>query len=238
MHPEATRNHYYQPLIASYHYLATITSFKSLFLNFGNFEPVYHWSRWVFISGRSVHSGSLSCGSATSDSRYQGLAVEFQDYWAGLTSKSLGGSSGSSGRTSNPGLFALEGSTTSDSRYQAIDFQDVWTCLALKSLSEEEKHLPLSAVSADIHLLPKQKDLFGSSLRGWIFEFRQFCTGLTSKSLSGISGISVQSSHISSGITTRNSNFKTFEPVQHQSRSVESVEEASSLGMFPLQLST
>jgi len=31
---------------------------------------------------------------------------------------------------------------------------------------EEEKHLPLFAVSADIHLLPKQKDLFGSSLRG------------------------------------------------------------------------
>jgi len=40
MHPE-------QPLIASYHYLAIITSFKSLFLIFGNFEPVLHWSRWV-----------------------------------------------------------------------------------------------------------------------------------------------------------------------------------------------
>ena len=57
---------------------------------------------------------------------------------------------------------------------------------------------------------------------------------------------SVQSSHISSGITTRllvvevdqvsavELNFRRFEPVLHQSRSVESVE-ASNLGMFQVE---
>jgi len=51
MHPE-------QPLIASYHYLAIITSFKSLFLIFGNFEPVLHWSRSV-LSVASVVEASI-----------------------------------------------------------------------------------------------------------------------------------------------------------------------------------
>jgi len=84
-------------------------------------------------------------------------------------------------------------------------------------------------------------DLFGSSLSGWIeLNFATFEPVLHwSRSVeSVVPGISVQSSHTSSGITTRNLAlvciFKRFEPVQHQSRSVKSVE-ASNLGMFPVE---
>jgi len=64
MHPE-------QPLMASCHHLAIIASFKSLFLIFGNFEPVLHWSRSVEASGQSVQSMSFCSGTATSDNRCQ-----------------------------------------------------------------------------------------------------------------------------------------------------------------------
>jgi len=173
----------------------------------------------------------------------------------------------------------------------AIDFQDYWAGLALKSLSEEEKLLPLSLLWAlESIYCQSRKDLFGSSLSGWI-EFQDYWAGLALKSLSGIS---VQSRYDSSGITTRNQSaveftfpplkisrrlsrwyiqvaecrrvqsryvssgistaslsvvelihslthsgwieliFRTFEPVLHWSRSVESVE-ASNLGMFPVE---
>jgi len=137
MHPEATRNHYYQPLIASYYYLAIITSFKSLFLIFGNFEPVLHWSRWVLsvVSVvEEVQSRSFSCGSTTTTTnRYQVggwisgplsrsyIHVAEWKQWKQWC------------RTSIPGLFALEGSATSDSRYKVggwVEFQDVWAGLA------------------------------------------------------------------------------------------------------------
>ena len=36
-------------------------------------------------------------------------------------------------------------------------------------------------------------------------------------------------------LTVVDLNFRTVEPVQHQSRSVESVEEASNLGVFPVE---
>ena len=166
MHPEATRNHYYQPLIASYHYLAIITSFKSLFLNFGNFEPVYHWSRCV-LSVLSVveavvkasnpclfavelllviidtKAWRLNWFSGGLSRSYTEVAVCYQWWkqWQNVQSRSI-----------------CTGRTTSDSRYQglAVEFQDYWACLALKLLcGRREAASFISALSADTHLLSK-----------------------------------------------------------------------------------
>ena len=174
------------------------------------------------------------------------LAVEFQDYWAGLTSKSLGGSSGSSGRTSNPGLFALEGSTTSDSRYQVggwIEFQEDWAGLTLKSLGGRREAASFICCERNAPSIAKSRRIsLDQVLAVEFLNFASFEPVLHSSRSVWKLG-SVQSSHISSGITTRNQlilalvfYFKTFEPVQHWSRSVESVEEASNLGMFPVEV--
>jgi len=139
-------------------------------LNLSNTEVAvcYQWHQW-WKQWQNVQSRSICTGSDTSDSRYQGLVVEFQDYWAGLTSKSLGGSSGSSGRTSNPGLFALEVLLVIvDVKAWWLNFRTIEPVLHSSRWVEEEKLLPLSAMSAILHLLPKKKDLFGSFLSGWL----------------------------------------------------------------------
>jgi len=120
---------------------------------------------------------------------YQGLAVEFLDYWAGLTSKSLSGSSGSSG-VERPFQVYLQWKEVllliiDIKRYPgwAVEFQDVWTCLAFKSLGgRREAASFVSAVSAWIHL----KDWY------WI-------------SLDKVLAVELL-------------NFRTIEPVSHSSR--------------------
>jgi len=69
---------------------------------------------------------------------------------------------------------------------------------------EEEKQLPLSAVIARIHLRNWNWISLDQVSVVESFEFQDNWAGPTSKSLSGISGISVQSRYNSSGITTRN----------------------------------
>jgi len=126
----------------------------------------------------------------------------------------------------------------------AVEFQDVWTCLAFKSLSGREA---ASSIWCD-HCSPSiycqsTKDPLGLSLSGWI----TWISGQLYRSYAQFAECgSVQSSHVSSGITTRNKsvveshsgglNFRTIEPVLHRSRWVESVEEASILGMFPVEV--
>jgi len=55
--------------------------------------PVLHWSRWVeAVAERPIQVYLHWKEGTTSDSRYQvGGWIEFQDIWAGLTLKSLGG---------------------------------------------------------------------------------------------------------------------------------------------------
>jgi len=135
---------------------------------------------------------------------------------------------------------SCSGSTTSDSRY-SLNFKRFEPVLHSSRWVEEasficcERNTPSIAKSRRISL--------DQVLAVELFEFQDYWAGLALKSLSGIS---VQSRYNSSGITTRNQSaveliltldyyFKTFEPVQHWSRSVESVEEASNLGMFPVE---
>jgi len=189
MHPEATRNHY-QPLIASSHYLAIITSFKSLFLIFGNFEPVLHWSRWVLSVVSVVEEVEEASNPGLYPVEVLLLLIDIKAWRLNF-------------RTIEPVLHpsrwveAVE--AVADRPIQVyLHWKEVllvivdihWISRRLSrsytqvaGCMEEEKLLPLSAVSTMLHLLPKKKDLFGSSLSGWI-EFRDFCTSLTFKSLS------------------------------------------------------
>jgi len=133
-------------------------------------------------------------------------AVEFLEYLTCLTLKSL---SGRSGRTSIPGLFAQEGSTASDNRYQVsvgswielnfATFEPVlhWSGSVWKLRREAASFI--SAVSADIHLLPKAE----GSIR------------IKSQRLNHL-------------------NFAPFVPVLHSSRSVLCLE-ASNQAIFPVE---
>jgi len=165
-------NHYYQPLIANYHYLAIVTSSRSLFLIFGNFEPVLHWSRWVFISvisGRSVQPRSFCSGSSTAIANRYIICqrLNFRTFepvihpsrWVEAVVKA-----------SNPGIFG-SGSATSDNRCQvsvlAVEFQDLWAGLTLNSLSGRREAASFICCKRWIPSKELELDLFGSSLRGW-----------------------------------------------------------------------
>jgi len=198
------------PLIASYHYLAIITSFKSLFLIFGNFEPVLHWSRWVL----SV----VSVVEAVEEASIPGLypvevllvlidicqRLNFRSFepvlhwsrWVEAVDAVAAVAQNVHSRSS------CSGSTTSDSRY-SLNFRTIEPVLHSSRWVEEEKLLPLSLlwVLESIYC-QSRKDLFGSSLSGWI-EFQDYWAGLALKSLCAQFG-SVQSRHICSDITTRN----------------------------------
>jgi len=124
-----------------------------------------------------------------------------------------------------------------------IEFQDLWAGLALKSLTEEEKQLPLSAVSADVHLWPKAERI---SLDQVLAVELNWISRLLNQSYIQVTQFgSVQSRSLFTGSSTRllvvevdqvsvvELNFRTIEPVQHSSRSVE---EASNLGMLWVEL--
>jgi len=180
------------PLIARCHCLAIVASYKSLFLIFGNFEPICHWSRWVLsvVSVvENVHSRSLSSGSTTTvANRCPCQRLNFRSFelvlhpsrWVeavvsvveNIHSRSL-----SSGSTA-----------AIDNRHpcQRLNFRTFEPVLHLSRWVEEEKQLPLSLLWAlESIYCQSRKDLFGSSLSGWI-----------------------------------ELNFATFEPVLHSSRSV------------------
>jgi len=138
--------------------------------------------------------------------------------------------------------------TTIDNRClcQRLNFRTFEPVLHLSCWVEEEKLLPLSLLWALISIYCKAERIsLDQVLAVEFLNFASFEPVLHSSRSVWKLG-SVQSSHISSGITTRNQSavelilalvfyFKTFEPVQHPSRSVESVEEASNLGMFPVE---
>jgi len=201
MHPE-------QPLIASYHYLAIITSFKSRFLIFGNFEPVLHWSRWVL----SV----VSVVEAVEEASIPGLCpvevllvlidicqwLNFRSFepvlhWSRLVEAVAAVAAVAQNVHSRS---SCSGSTTSDSRY-SLNFRTIEPVLHSScSVEVEEEAASFICCERFTPSIVKSRRIpLDQVLAVESFEFQDYWAGLAFKLLSGIS---VQSRYTSSGITT------------------------------------